>query len=635
MSLALLPERRHLCGPVTRRRIARSGIAYGALLALGLAIAGLVDNAQWRAFGLGMMAPGAGFLPYADLATWHGMGHFAVAALSAALFLAAVLVWFANGNALAPPSILLLTAAAAAAMHHGEPRPDAIWIVSLIVSSIPAAAILTAMAKHRYGLARRRAANEYLAGSGLRIAGAFQRADEPPAEFTPRELELMRFLLDRALQPVSSYDGFEWRDQYQTAAVRYQLQFMGYALSMAQATRLPALGGYLDEAQRRLIEKQTDHRIWRYWAQENLWGNLARDPDPVARENIMFGGFCAAQIAMYHAASGRRDFDRRGSFALRHPSGQTFSYDLPSLIEALDRQYAHSVFYLIPCEPNWVYPLCNTIAAAAVKARDVQTGGKRWKSHAPAFREHLEAEFIDLSGRFVPCRSTYTGFALPTIGGAQPQAMPSFFLNATLPDLALRQWLLLRRTLVGATGAARLRRSAFWPIDTGNYGYSRAAAFAGTALAAAEMGDREATVLCLSALDEECPAVIERRVLHRPRASVWAHAVEFLARSGSKNAFRDLIQRPRNTAPRPAITDIRYPDVLAARAVHRYGGLAAVLYPGRASGRHQIGLSGLSPGSTYACDGTVERRIVADTQGRTAVTVDIDGRKEIQVRPAA
>src|SRR5262249_41442767 len=153
---------------------------------------------------------------------------------------------------------------------------------------------------------------------GLRRAGAEAK------ELSPHDLKLMRFLLDRALQPVENFDGFEWLDQFQTAAIRYQLNFIGYALALAQATRLPALRGYRDEAQRRLIDKQTDHRVWRYWALENFWGNLRTDRDPVARENIMFTGFCATQIAMYQAASGRRDYDRPKSFAMRHPSGRSF-----------------------------------------------------------------------------------------------------------------------------------------------------------------------------------------------------------------------------------------------------------------------------------------------------------------------
>ncbi len=38
--------------------------------------------------------------------------------------------------------------------------------------------------------------------------------------------------------------------------------------------------------------------------------------------------------------------------------------------------------------------------------------------------------------------------ALPTIGGALPQALPCLFLNATMPKIALRQWLLLPKKII-------------------------------------------------------------------------------------------------------------------------------------------------------------------------------------------
>jgi hypothetical protein len=234
----------------------------------------------------------------------------------------------------------------------------------------------------------------------------------------------------------------------------------------------------------------------------------------------------------------------------------------------------------------------------------------------------------------VPCRSTYTGFALPVIGGAQPQAMPSFFLNATMPDIALRQWLLLRRGLLPA-GNRRLARRQFWPIDTGNYRFSRAAAFAGTALAAVEMGDDAVAGLCLAALEEDCPRVVAAGTAHRPNASVWAHAVELLARSGKRNSFRDLIERPRNGANRPCIRDVSYPEVLVARAVHAEGALLATLYFGERPGRYRLGLSGLIPGGSYACDGTEDSSFVAGPRGQAAITVGLAGRSEIRIRPRA
>ena len=194
----------------------------------------------------------------------------------------------------------------------------------------------------------------------------------------------MRFLLDRALQPVANYDGYEWLDQFQTAAVRYQLNFIGYALSMAQATRL-LRARQLSQRSAAPADRQADRPPdLALLGDRELWGNLRLDPNPVARENIMFTGFCAAQIAMYHAASGGRDYDRPKSFTLRHPSGKSFDYDFGSLVAALDREYDRSAFCLVACEPNWIYPLCNTIGAAAMKAHDRMSGRDRWSAHEPA-----------------------------------------------------------------------------------------------------------------------------------------------------------------------------------------------------------------------------------------------------------
>ena len=350
---ALLPERRFLCGPVTSRRLARSCLVYLGLFSLGLALSQLSGHWGWSIFGLGLMIPGGGFLAHADLATWHGILHLGLAVLALLAFVAGLFLWFATGNVIAPPLIWLLSAMAAAIMDHGEPRHGAVLVAALAIGAAAIIAMLALLKRDR-AAARRRAANAYLKQLDRRAPASHRSAGGVGSspEFTPQDLKLMRFLLDRALQPVKSYEGLEWLDQFQTAAVRYQLNFIGYALSMAQATRLPALGGYLNTAQRNLIDKQTDHRIWRYWALENLWGNLAADPDPIARENIMFTGFCAAQIAMYHAAAGRRDYDRPASFALRHSSGRNYDYDLAALIEALDRERRKSAFHLIACEPN-------------------------------------------------------------------------------------------------------------------------------------------------------------------------------------------------------------------------------------------------------------------------------------------
>jgi hypothetical protein len=625
---ALLPERRTLCGPVTRRRLARLALIYAAVLALGLLLAFGATSPQWQAFGLGLALPGGGFFAHADVHSMHGIVHLGLGALAFAAFVAGLLLWFGTGNALAPPLIWLLSAALAALMDHGAiPRHGAAGVV-LGVVLLAVVTLLLAWLKRASYAARRREANRFLQHATRPVAPTLNDRDR---ELNPQDVKLMRFMLDRALQPVEAFDGFEWLDQFQTAAVRYQLNFIGYALAMAQATHLPAFGGYLDTAQRRLIDKQTDHRIWRYWALENLWGNLARDPDPVARENIMYTGFVAVQIAMYQSASGRSDYERTGSFTLQHPGGRSYAYDFGALVAALERERQRSAFGLIACEPNWIYPLCNTMGAAAVKGHDRMHGGDRWAAQAAEFRVHLEHEFIDLAGRFVPCRSDYAGLALPMIGGAQPQAMPCFFLNATLPELALRHWLLLRRELWRGSGR-ELDRRRFWRIDTGNYRASRASAYAGTALAAMELGDHQVAQACLAALEEECPARHDDGGYYRPDASVWAHAVEFLARCGATGAFRRLIETPRQ-GQRMRLDHAAYPEVLVASATEHDGMLRVVLYPGAAPGRREIGFSGLACGGRYACDGMQELEIVADQDGAASARVLLDGRTEIRLRP--
>src|SRR5262249_48654449 len=125
---------------------------------------------------------------------------------------------------------------------------------------------------------------------------------------------------------------------------------------------------------------------------------------------------------------------------------------------------------------------------------------------------------------------------------------------------------------------------------------------------------------------------VAENVRHRPNASVWAHAVELFARSGRANGFRDVIQHPRATTAQPRISHLPYPDALVARAVHADGVLAATLYPGNGGGRFQLGLSGLTPGGRYACDGTEERDIVADASGAAAITAGVAARTAIRLR---
>lgn len=628
MKIAFLPVVNGWCGHITARRWQRALVLYGVLIMSGLLLALLATAPTVQIFGLGLMWPGGGFLAHAGFSSAAGLWHLVLALAGTLAFVMAVGVWFATGNVLAPPSVWLLLAIMGGTMDHGHQHGAASWWALGLNLGLATGTSCVMLALRWHGKRQREAGNTYLKEESAEVIARFVAPDAKRDALSGDDHKRLRFLLDRALQPLEQFNGFEWLDQFQTAAVRYQLNFVGYALAMVQTTRLPAFHAYLSDAQLRLILKHTQHSIWRYWALENAWGNLRRNPDPVVRDNIMFTGFVATQMALFQASTGRRDFHAPGSFSLRHPSGQVFAYDLPALLAKLKSEAARSAFHLIPCEPNWIYPLCNMIGAAAIRSQEPKYAAE----HEVLLRRMLDQEFLDYSGRFVPCRSNYTGLALPSIGGAMPQALPCFFLNATLPDVALRHWLLLRRDIVKA---GRLQREKFWRIDTGNYGRSRAAAYSATALAAAELGDDEVKHLCLAALDEECPIHDADGHFYRPQASVWAHAVEFLARCTLPGSFRCLINAPTNPSLEPHISRASYPGVLAASAHAASGSLSARLYPGSSVTMQSISLAGLRPGQRYYCTGAAVADITADAAGQATLPLQLAGMTDIFVRPMA
>ena len=607
---AWLPPHTRVFGPVALSRVRRLIMLYGVVAGLGLTMASLSHDGHVQALGLGLALPGGGFLAHASLNSIMGLWHVAAALSAAGLFVLALGVWFGTGNILAPPAVWLGAAVWAASMHpgmnHAMAHTSGVATVLGIIASIVLALAVATGVRFLWARRQRRCDNAYLASATFEVSDDLDAAPE----MSLVHLQRLRFALDRALQPVAEFGGFEWLDPFQTAAVRYQINFLAYAIALTQARFTPAFSGYMHQAQINLLDKQAQKRVWGYWGLENLWGNLRLDDNPVGRENIMYTGFVALQMTLLKA-NGGDDFTAPGRFRLN----DRLAFCEADFIDRLDSETRRSDFTLFACEPNWIYPLCNTIGASAIRAHDPS----RWAGLADRFRAALDSEFLDAFGRFVPCRSARTGLALPAVGGAMPLAMPCFFLNAIAPNIALRQWLLLRRRLFDCGG--RFRHKAFWPIDTGNYRFTRASAYSATALAAAELGDRQVFDACMTALDDECPSVVKGGVSHRPRASVWAHGVELMALAGCKDGFRGMTEREVSGGPK--IDGLPYPDVLVAAAHVVSGDLKAVLH---GQGVFQARLTGLEAHHTYRFAGAASGRMAADGDGEIVVGLHLDGR---------
>lgn len=605
-----------LNGPITRIRQKRVLWAFGLTCLLSMATGLSPYHGPLESFALGLSFPGAGFLHWAgsDSSTQRLALLYASGAGTA--FATALLLWFATGNVLLLPLVWI-----GAALLAGNPAMLGLDGRSAAILE-PVDTVLPAILAFVAGVAHWRV-NRWRAPP-LPKANGFQRqyaCPDPADEISLDQLKQLRLLLDRALQPVDQFNGFEWRDQFQTAAVRYQINFISYALSMAQRNFAPAATAYLAEAQRRLLLKQGDPRIWRYWAIENAWGNLRRDRDPIQRDNIMYSGFVAAQMAYAGLTEDLQLFDRQGEWQ---------RYSLAEMTALLAEQYRGASYGLLPCEPNWIYPLCNMIAGSAVLACDRRMGRNEWSSVAQGFRENLTQEFAGPDGGYVAFRSALTGFGPARLGGTVMQALPCLFLNSLFPDLATAQWDHVRSDL-----AKQDWGRAFWPIDVGNYGLSRASSYAASAAAAVEMGDGDTARALLDRLEADCPAKIIGGVAHREKASLWAHALEMMALLGCEGGLRRIVNEPLPPANSGLhLSGVSYGDVLIgeARCPDR-DTLKLVLHPAADHCRTMIEVSGLRPERHYRTGLSDTAFVKSDCNGEANIPLTLSGRTALHIVP--
>ena len=625
----LFPDIVRAVGPLTQKRQSRLILIYAGLYVAAFLLVLTAQGGSLDAFGHSLVLPGSGFLGGWSLES--GIAHLGLGlcVMSLALLTLAGLLWFATGNVILPPLIwtgLALSSAGFQASKVGAAFDPAVTGLAFSLGPVTLVAIYI---YRRLSLRRGQIRRDRLNAALALIDPPIHAAPNPQTdELSFAQLQHMRLLLDRALQPVDEFEGFEWLDQFQTAAVRYQINFISYALSMAQAYYMPDFTGYLSEAQLNLKAKQENHRIWKYWQLENIWGNLRKDADPIARDNIMYSGFVGAQLAYARQAG------PRGAAHLDGLNGQSktfsFAYRQDEIMRLLAAQYKQAGFGLLSCEPNWIYPLCNAITATAIRAHDTQEGTDYWSGISGGFRQALETEFMTPSGELVPFRSNYTGFAPPQIGGAVMQAFPCFFLNAVLPDIARRQWNALKISIEGKSW-----RRALWPADVGNYNFSRASSYAATALAAREMGDDDIAELLLGYLQTDCPLQIHGGAAHYSKASLWANANAFMARIGRANGLQDLVTQPASPSSGPYLAHADPARILVAKARSTQGALAIIAYPADKPGPQSMTIAALAPRAAYklSLKGVNDIFFTAADDGTQIITADLNGRTELNITP--
>jgi hypothetical protein len=620
-------------GPVTRRHLRRTLFAYGGLIVLGLLPMVLQAPGAWQAGGLGLWLPGAGFLAVGGWATL-------LFPLTLALFALSIVAWFWAGMVVAPITVWLGAAAVAAMIAPDQPWGGAYLVTAGVMAAGGLYVRQRIAARHARDEAKAERRSGFLPGSLAEVtARSAAVPDAQAGEMTPDQLESLRYVLDRALQPVEAFNGFTVIDQFQPAALRYQLNHMGFALGIAQGAYVPSFHGYMQEAQRNLIQKYLLRRVWGYWVYESCWGPLNfTNFDPAGRDNIMLTGWFGMHVGQYMLNSGDRRYAEPGSLTFRLNERTSYPHDLHSIVGSVAENYVRyeGDFCLYPCEPNWMYPICNHYGMTALATHDRLFGTTYLDRFLPTWLDKLDTEFTDRSGSIIGLRSQLTGIEFPFPVG---EAGYANFAHCFAPERARRLWAIARKELEPAlTVDSEGRQRITLPgkgLDAGKYGTGFVAAYGGIMSSAREFGDEEIAQAAQRSLDQDCLPDRTAGTLGYLDGSNLANVNVAMARLMRTGDFRrSFVEGPPEAAlGGPCLTGISYPEVLVARAYSDGSNLELVLYPGTSPGMQMLTIERLEPGRSYRVRGAPEGTVAADANGSAKLSLTIEGRTELSLAP--
>ncbi|HVO28032.1 MAG TPA: hypothetical protein VMW56_30880 [Candidatus Margulisiibacteriota bacterium] len=616
-------------GPVTAARQRRAALIYVTMCLVGLLPLFAGMSAGARAAGLGLWFPGAGFL---------AVGGWALLLLpvTLALFAVALFAWFGSGMVVAPIIVWMGAALVAGSMARGDIATASPYAVPALVALACGYVYRRTRSLKRAGRAKLDERNRYLPSA---VAEVIERATpvapETDRELTSEDLAALRYVLDRALQPVGELGGFDKIDQFQTASLRYQLNHLGYTLALAQCHYTPSFHGYLSQAQRNLIEQYLQKPIWNYWVYESAWGHLNfTDPDPASKDNIMLTGWFGLHVGMYTSASGDRRYAEPASLTFRLSRRRAFHHDLHSLERSVLQNFQDSEFCLYPCEPNWIYPICNHYGMTSLTLYDRLFGTSYASLTLNRWLDSLDREFTDDSGSVIGLRSALTGIRFPF-----PAAEAGFadFTNCFAPERARRMWAVARHDIEplltkDEAGNARVTLPGDG-FDLGNYRRGWAGVYATILNAAHEFGDEEIAAAAQHSLDRDCGRRDDGGILRYTQASNLSNTFAVRARIVRRDDFRNAVTKgpPACVSAGPILAAAKYPDVLVSRARSHGDTLDLVLYPGAQPGAQKLRIEQLRPNAQYALSGASEGVCRADETGAAAIVVDLRGRTPVQI----
>ncbi|MFD9550838.1 hypothetical protein ACFWBG_25905 [Nocardia salmonicida] len=624
----LLPRASPFIPRATRWKLSVSVSICLAIWGTGALLAA-VGPVHARTAAMALMLPGGGHL---------ASGHIYRAIFALAAFGLSLLIWWMIGAVIAPIIVWLGILAEATLGHSHAPLSVAgAWVTTGSVPAILGSSLVVYSVRRYRQRATARTLNHELASVRFFRTAVPSTTEPAVSEASADDLAHLRFAIDLALQPLDEFTGFDRRDQFREAALRYQLCILGYALSMYRYTHTPAFSGYLDEAQQKAIVKMGNKQVWGYWAAENVWGRFSPNRDPVNnRDNVMLTGWQGVAVGMYESFGDDR-FSRPGGLTYTWSDTQEFQHDFHTLAASIHRNFRRSPFTLFSCEPRWIYPVCNTFGVNTLVLHDRLHGTEYFRELEEAIDGAFENEFQRPDGRLIGVRNETLGLSW-NIWASEGVSLPTtYWMNACLPAHAERAWWLLKRdSLVHDGERYLLPKTVANRCDVGNYTLG-SDAFAQTflSLAAREIGDNDVADSAFAYVDSTQKVIRREGVARYAGLSTQGNLYSLLARFARPAANRDLIGAglPARWRTGPRLAEAAYPEVSVSRAVTDGHALDLTLRPGAGPLRTTLVVDRLISHGEYRVRGGLDPTVTADEHGCALVSVDLEDRTVLRIEP--
>lgn len=186
---------------------------------------------------------------------------------------------------------------------------------------------------------------------------------------------------------------------------RYSLAFSVYFFGAEQYHKFPAWQGTLQPAMDRLIQKMQQKPVWKYWEEQSKgcrkWEPNMDQPypsqkDPIVHWNVMYSGHLGQMINLYEMLYRDFKWDKPGSIVLKWDDSESFVYDNETLQKTMFVQQITQPVPAICCEPNAIFPQCNTHYLLSLMSYDKTHGTGYFAAARPLYDKFYDDQkFID------------------------------------------------------------------------------------------------------------------------------------------------------------------------------------------------------------------------------------------------